>query len=150
MKKVLILSLIVIFCSFLAADLVQAQSREGCPVGGLVPCEAPHCPCRLCDFFVMIERIVNFFLFKLVPALAVLMIVIAGFMYIVAYMGGAVGGDSKKGPALLARAKQVLTSVVFGLFIVYGAWLLINLFFQIIGVSDWTGLQHGWWRINCG
>ena len=140
MKKVLILSIIVIFCSFLAVDL--AQAREGCPIGGLVPCESPHCPCRLCDFFVMIERIIDFILLKLVPTLAVLMIALAGLIYIISHTTGG-------GVEMMARAKKILTSVVLGLFLVYGAWLIINLFFQIIGVASWTGLEQGWWNIKC-
>ena len=137
----------VLFCFFLLVNLADAQfgeGRRGCPVTGLVPCGGPECPCTLCDFFRMIERIIDFVLFKIVPALAVLMIAIGGFMYIVAYVGLAEGG-----PEMLSRAKSLFKSVIIGLLIAYGAWLIINTFFWAIGVADWTGLEHGWWQINC-
>lgn len=112
---------------------------------GLVPC-GPGTEkevCELCDFFDMIARIVDFILFKIVPALAALMIAIGGFMYIVSFLG------PEGGPGMLNKAKAVLKAVFFGLLIAYGAWLIVNTFFWAIGVSSWTGLREGWWKINC-
>lgn len=115
-----------------------------CPEG-LVPCgdqkNPPTCPCELCDFFVMFERIVNFILFEIVPVLAVLMVAIGGFMLLFAYKGG--------GSEMVSRAKKLFTSVAIGLLLIYGAWLIVNTFFWMIGVQDWTGLQEGWWQIRC-
>ena len=76
--------------------------------------------------------------------LAVLMIAIGGFMYIIAFSG------AEQGPQLISRAKSLFSSVVIGLFIAYGAWLIVNLFFTAIGVAEWTGLKEGWFRIECG
>ena len=125
-------------------------SCPDCPEpGGLVPCgrscddpNTPKCECdscTLCDFFVMIEKWIDGLLFKIVPALAALMIAIGGGMYIIA------AGK----PETLAQAKKLLGSVIIGLLIIYGAWLIINTFFMFIGVADWTGLRQGWWQINC-
>ena len=88
---------------------------------------------------------VDAILFKIVPALAVFMVAIGGLLYIFAFFGIAGG----KGPEGLAKAKSVLKTVVIGLILVYGAWLIVNTFFWAIGVQSWTGLQHGWWQINC-
>lgn len=150
MKKVFIISFSVLVFSVLlfllgAGDI--ASARSSCPVGGLVPCGGPNCPCRLCDLFVMASRIVNDILFKIVPALAALMIAIGGLLYVTAFMG--IGGEKGKGPEGLSKAKKLIMSVIIGLVIVYGAWLLVNTFFWAIGVQGWTGLQHGWWQINC-
>jgi hypothetical protein len=122
---------------------------------GLVPCgkTAPSQgeslevtnPCQLCHLLVMFQGIVNFFLTKIVPIVAVLMIAIGGFMYVVAYFE--IGGAG--GPTLLSKAKSLFTYTVIGLIIIYGAWLFVNLFFQAIGVAEWTGLRAGWWKINC-
>lgn len=75
----------------------------------------------------------------LVPPLAALMLVVSGVMFF------ASAGDA----FALSRAKKVLTSVVLGLIIVYGAWLIINTFFMLIGVSEWTGLSQGWFTYPC-
>ncbi len=123
---------------------------------GLVPCGGPGDPCTLCDFFVMFDRIIDFLLvptiynnyFPLVPAIGALMLAIGGFMYIFAYSG--MGEMTEKGgPKLVGQAKKVFTSVVIGFIIIYGAWLLVGLFFQAIGTSEWTGLREGWWEIEC-
>jgi hypothetical protein len=125
---------------------------------GLVPCgktapsegESPEVtiPCQLCHLFVMFQGIVNFLLTTIVPVVAVLMIVIGGLMLMFAHFelipkGSA--GDS----ALISMAKSLFTYTIVGLIVIYGAWLLINLFFQLIGVADWTGLRERWWQINC-
>ncbi len=124
-------SLLFFLILFLFGNLVKAQ--------GLVPCGNPgQRACTLCDFFVLFENIVNFVLIKIVPPLATLMIAIGGFLYLFA-------GSN---PNLLNRSKQIFYSIAIGLLIVYGSWLLVNLFFQTIGVAEWTGLKN-WWQIKC-
>lgn len=95
--------------------------------------------CTLCHLFVMFKGIVDFVMFTLVPIIAILMLVIGGFMFFFA------GGS----PEMLSRAKSVITSTVLGLIIVYAAWIIVNTFFVIIGVADWTGLREGWFVIDC-
>jgi len=134
MKKIFLLSFI-----FIPLVAMAAGVRVNCPTEGFVPCGTKDCPCQLCDFFVMFDRIVDFVLFKLVPPVATLMLVIGGVMFFAA------AGD----PGKLSRAKGLLTSVVIGLVIVYGAWLLISAFFMAIGVAEWTGLKEGWFNYPC-
>ncbi len=103
-------------------------------------------PCQLCHIFVMFDNIIDFLLvpsgsnaFPPVLLIALVMIVIGGVMYF--FSGG--------NPGTLETAKKLLTSVIIGLVIVYGAWLIVDLFFNLIGVNSWTGLGEGWWTINC-
>lgn len=130
MKKILI----SVFLTLLVASPVLAA--------GLVPCGggSPEPPCQLCHFFVMGQGIVNFLLFTIVPPLAVLMVVVGGGMFIL---------GSGYDPSLINKGKSVLTSVAIGLLIIYGSWVLVNTFFVMIGLADWTGLASGWWQINC-
>jgi len=107
----------------------------------LIPCGGPDCPCTLCHFFLMIERIVRYALFTIVPILAVLMIVVGGVMMFSAYAG-------QSGMERVSQAKKLFTAIVIGLIIVYGAWLLINIFLSVLGVAQWTGLKT-WWRVDC-
>jgi type IV secretory pathway VirB2 component (pilin) len=106
----------------------------------LVPCGGSgQDPCKLCHLFVLFDNIVKFVLFDIVPPIAILMVVIGGVMFFAAV------GD----PAKIGKATSLLTAVVIGLVIIYGAWLLINLFFSLIGVAEWTGLKEGWFKIDC-
>jgi len=155
MKKTTLIILISIFL-FLNVQFVQAQ----CPAG-LVPCardcDSPDTPwddsqrCTLCHFFVMFDQIVDFIMLTLVPIVAVLMIVIAGAMFMIHQIGGAevFPTGTRGGPALISQAKRLLTSVVTGLIIVYAAWIIVNTFLVIIGVAGWTGLATGWFSISC-
>ncbi len=141
-KKIFpIIFLSLLFFSFAAS--IQA---------GLVPCglseddiEQPGdqtIPCQLCHLFVMLDGIIDFLLIKIVPSLAALMIAIGGFMYIVAYASPTGGG-----PEMLSRAKRLFTAVVFGLLIIYGAFLIIGLVLKFIGLADWTTqIYQNWWE----
>jgi len=64
----------------------------------------------------------------------------------------AIGGGmlifSAGNPERLNEAKKLMTVVLIGLVIIYAAWLVVNLFFQVIGVAEWTGLKT-WWEIPC-
>lgn len=143
MKKVLLIVFIVSIggIAFLPSPIALAEE-------GLVPCGPGTAKpsCGLCDFFVLIDRVVDFFLLPpggLVPIVATLMIVIGGFMYIFAY------ASPTGGPEWISRAKRLFTSVAIGLIIAYGAWILISFFFAIIGVQTWTGLAGGAWSVIC-
>lgn len=119
---------------------------------GLVPCgktvsvggATTTIACQFCHFFVMLDAVLDFVIFKLVFPIAVLMLVIGGLMYVGAILEVAPGGFQT-----LTQAKNILGSVFIGLLIIFSAWLSINLFFQLIGVAGWTGLTQNWWRINC-
>ena len=141
MKKILLISFLSLL--ILAPNLTVAA--------GLVPCGGESEPvCQLCHFFVMFKRWVDGLLFLIVPPLAVLMIAIGGFMYIVAYGGPAEMLEGKKGgPQLLSQAKSLFKGVIWGLLIIYGAWIIVNTFFMLIGIAEWTGLREGWWKIEC-
>ena len=129
MKKILFILILVLF---LVPQLVRSE--------GLVPCGGPgEEPCQLCHLFVMLDRIIDFILFKIIPPLAILMLGIGGVMF---FFGGG-------NPETLRTAKRLITSVAMGIAIVYGAWLIINIFFAIIGVAEWTGLREGWFIIEC-
>ena len=104
----------------------------------IVPCGEAGNPCKLCHLFVMLDNIFDFVFIKFVPPVAVLALVIGGIYFF------ASGGN----PGNVAKAKGMLTSIVIGLLIIYGAWLLVNTFFLVIGVSEWTGLTN-WFEYPC-
>ena len=106
---------------------------------GLVPCGGKGEPaCQLCHFFVLFKNAVDFLLKYVVPALAVLMLAIGGFMYVFAFANPSEGMSGS--PGMVSQAKRLIVSVVFGPIIIFAAWLIVNLFFQLIGVQDRTGL----------
>jgi len=140
----------IIFLSLLFFSLFfnVVFARGLVPCGGCAidfvgeECPQPEPDCDLCLLFVMFGNVVNFILFKIIPSLAALMIAIGGFMYIFAYSG--IGGG---GPEWINRANSLFKSVIIGLLIAYGAWLLVNAFFFAIGVQpdfmNWNTICNG-------
>lgn len=116
---------------------------------GEITCIEQGVPCQFCHFFVFFKKIIDFVLVDIVPVLAILILAIGGFMYIFAYLfpEGALGGES--GPGLVSRANKLFISVGIGLIIIFSAWLIVNTFFMVIGVAEWTGLKEEWWKIDC-
>ena len=107
---------------------------------GLVPCGGTdEDPCQLCHLFVLLDTIVDFVLFKIILPLATLLLVIGGILFIF----------NAENPENVTKGKAILTSVVIGLIIIFAAWLIINSFVMLIGVSEWTGLREGWFQIEC-
>jgi hypothetical protein len=122
---------------------------ESCPLtGGIVPCgrmrddpttiEFENCPCRLCHFLILGDKIIDFILFKIILPLAVLIIVVGGIMFLTA------GGIPEK----ISKAKKLMTTVAIGVLIIFAAWLIVNTILMLIGIADWTNLKE-WWKIEC-
>ena len=107
--------------------------------------------CQLCHGFQLVNNILNWVLFVLIPIIAPIFIVIGGIMMLVA------GGTpvqifeqtgSQGNPRLYNQAKAVITAVVVGLIIVYTAYVVLSTILTSLGVADWTGLGS-WWQISC-
>ncbi len=178
-KKIIILTLIIVLAGILIPSTSEAVANtyEACEgtiqdgtcsgsevtvcYEGFVPCgktvmkngspnegkcqggDGVLVDCQLCHVFIMINNIVGFLLVNVIPPLAVLMIVIGGVMF---YAGGGK-------PELVDKAKKLLLGVVIGLFLVYGAYLIIGLFLSILGATNWQPLADwanmGVFSINC-
>lgn len=99
--------------------------------------------CQLCHAFIMADNVVNFFLLQIVPPLAVLMLVIGGFMF---FFGGAK-------PNWIAQGKTLMKSVAIGLVLIYGAYMFVGEALAIIGITKHNPLgrvfQNGVFSIDC-
>jgi len=105
---------------------------------GIVPCGTSYAnrACTICDFFVLIQNIINFFLFVLAPLVTLAAIYIA-FLFM--FSGGS--------PAKITEAKGKLWLVIIGIFWVLGSWLVLNTILNIVAnpaVFPWP-----WNQINC-
>jgi len=135
-------------------SLVPVQAFAGCE-GPIVPCgtewidnpdsspgePAKICinPCNLCHIFELLNNVLAFVLTCLVPIAATIMLVWGGFYFLV----------SGAKPTDVNKAKRIVTAAVVGLVIIFVAWMFLNTFLTSIGVAEWTGLEEGWWDIQC-
>ena len=84
---------------------------------GLVPCGGEEEPaCTVSCFFVLLDNIMNFLLFKISLPLAATAFMVAGIMLVL-------GGSEKT----IARGKSIFTSTIIGLLLAFGAWLIIDM-----------------------
>ena len=113
-----------------AADDVNqaAQSEEE---KGLVPCKLSEC--TACNLFQLLERIFNWLL-ALAFVVAVLFVVVSGFLYIVSV------GDQN----LMGMAKDGLKYSIIGFVICLTCWLAVHIVYILM---DYSG--DNWWQIEC-
>ncbi|PIX03482.1 hypothetical protein COZ78_00030 [bacterium (Candidatus Gribaldobacteria) CG_4_8_14_3_um_filter_42_11] len=101
--------------------------------------------CQLCHFFVMIDGLMDFLLVDIVPPITVAMLVIGGVMF---YFRGFKQGLQKS-------AIDLFKSVVVGLFLIYGAYMLVGIFLMVIGsatinpIKDVFDSSNGVFSIIC-
>ena len=114
---------------------------------GLVPCgggDDAESACNLCYLYVMGQSMVNFLMYLIAPALAVLVIAWGGFNVLIA------GGSAEKKQS----GFRAIKTAIIGLLIVFGAWVIINeflLFFSQQGQSDGVAkvFNSPWTKVEC-
>jgi len=139
MKKIFLTSFLFLICFlFLLPSLSQAAECPQCPSGtgvGLVTCgkscyveSAAECnPCGFCDFFKLISNVFNFVI-KMAMVVATLMLVIGGCYF---FFAGA-------NPGALETGKKIITSVIWGLAIIFTAFMIVGVILNAIGLASWS------------
>ncbi len=138
-KKIKILiTVLFIVCLFIASSAsVQALVPCGRRVDNPDTEIDESARCTVCHFFILLERIIDFFLIGLVPPIALLMLVIGGGMFMLA------AGK----PEMITLARKIISSVLIGIAIIYGSYFLVGLFLRSIGLAGWTrDIYEDWWR----
>jgi len=106
---------------------------------GLVPCGTRTNPtaCTVCDLFVLLQKILNF-LTKTAASLATLAIVYIGLLFLLS------GGSSKK----TTEAKEKLWLVLWGIFWIFGSWLVLNTIINFVADPD-VFPWRVWNQVDC-
>ncbi|MDO8524744.1 MAG: pilin [bacterium] len=123
----------------------KCKNKDGSCITGLDYKDGKEKPiqCQLCHSFIMVDRAVDYVVTKLVPLLAVLMLVIGGVMF---YFGGV-------RPELLSRAKTLIKGVVIGLVLIYSAYMIVNIFLMVLGASEINSVKdvfsNGVFSVKC-
>lgn len=114
-------------------NLFFAQVVQG---AGLVPCGGPgEVACTSCHLFLMIQNLLRYAM-QLGVVVAVISLVLLGLSYMIK-------GDAGK-VVLIKRIK----SLAIGIFLVMGAWAIINTVIVIVSPVD--GIFNNWYIIECG
>ena len=71
------------------------------------------------------------------PPIALLMLIIGGGMFMLA------AGDPQK----VTTGRKIITSVLIGLLIIYGAYFFVGIVLERIGLSNWIRPSYeSWWN----
>lgn len=129
-----------ILITFLGISLLFIANYALATTGLVPPCGGPgQSACGICDVFKIINNVLRFIFLDIVPPTAVLMVVIGGVTFMTA------AGE----PSKVALGKKIITTVVIGLVIVYGSWLILGLFLRTIGLNEWTlNIYKNWWELG--
>jgi hypothetical protein len=131
LKILLILTVFLFFIPFLVS-------------AGILPCgpftQKPNC--EPCDLLVLFVNVIEFLLFRLIPILAAVVLGYGAFTFLI--------GLLQQSSEAVNKGKRWLLSVFVGLVIIYGGWLLVDLFLRLMGFTQekWSGLKGAWWRID--
>lgn len=118
----------VFFCLFfLVLLLAPAFSIYA---AGLVPCGNEGQPaCTLDDLlYVLIPNVLKFLIYTIVPILAVLWFVFAGYKMITS------GGNPQK----FAEGKNMIIYGAVGILLILSAYIIVEAFLKLIGAQDWV------------
>lgn len=109
--------------------------------GGLIPCRGTAgCPCTFCHFFYLIQKIINFVTLKLIPTIAILLIIIGGGMYLFNF------GNTNR----VRQGTDILIGVAIGILIIYAAWLIINtILIAFVNPEAIKDFPERWFSITC-
>ncbi len=96
--------------------------------------------CTRCDLFKLFKNLIDLLFFVIVPAVGVLLFLLAGFLILI----GSSGGNSK----LVQRGKSMFSTTFFGILIILGAWLMTSFLIKSITGSDQVQ-GTPWYEIQC-
>ena len=101
---------------------------------GLIPCDgSAENPCGICQLFELVSIIVNFITYKIAAPLATIMLIYGGVMLIIS------GGSEER----KKKGLNAIWAAVWGLVIVFGAWLIVNTIINSLASNEFSG---GWNR----
>src|SRR3989338_11146857 len=93
--------------------------------------------CTRCDLFKLLKNLIDFTVGVLMPAVAILFFVWAGFLIL---LGGA-------NTNLVTQGRQIFSTTFFGILIMLSAWMITNTFIKSIGYN--YDNADNWWQFTC-
>lgn len=101
--------------------------------------KASGTPCGVCDLFKLTKRLLDLAFFTLVPLIATLAIVYAGFLLLFSASPFGIGSVSE--------AQNIFKSVFVGLLTAYAAWLIVNTLVMFFAGD--LNQSKEWYKFSC-
>ncbi len=128
-----------IFFSIFLATVFFGLFHLASASSGLVPCGTGVADaCTLCYLIVGIKGVIDFGS-SIIIVVAITGITIAGVIYVV----------SAGNPSLTKKAKEFIVSVIIGVAIFLGAWLIVNIIMTVLAKTDLGIQKTDWHTFTC-
>ena len=131
--KILTFFIVILIFTFSFFNFVQAA---------LVPCGPGVGPdCKFCHLLILVEKVIDFALYNIAIPLVVVFIVWGGLTIMTA-------GDS---PEKVSQGRKMIQSAIIGVFIALGAWMIINMVLNAVGILSGVGgsfIPWQWGDVN--
>lgn len=124
----------------------ESENNEGEIKSSLVPCgrnvDDPNTPwneresCQIKHFFIMIFKIIDFFLWKIVPIVLILLIIASGIIFYFSLQ--------LEGTEPLIKIKSLWKATAIGCGIVFLAWTIVSFVLNLFNYQ--TGIFGPWWK----
>ncbi len=134
-KRIIIFVLVFVATFFLIGQAVALDPLVPC--GATNPDGTKQLPCQTCDVLKLVKNISDFILTYLVPGLATLLFLWAGFLIL---LGGGIPSQVKSGI-------NIFKTTAYGIAIMMLAWLIVNTVLRTIAGDQNTADQ--WWKLEC-
>jgi len=105
-------------------------------------------PCQLCHLFILISEVIRFFYSEIFWPLLGVLITILGFLLLLSEIHPVAFVGEETQISAIEKVKEGTKLTAFGFFFLLALWFLLNFFFTVIGVAEWTGLKN-WFKISC-
>ena len=124
--------------AFGVAFLLLTWASGAQALDALVPCGGTgQALCQTCDILKLVKNLFDFLFFYLMPVMATLLFLYAGFLIL---LGGMDPGTVQKG-------YKVFRNTGWGLLILVTAWLIVNTTLRTIAGDN--NVAANWWQLEC-
>jgi hypothetical protein len=130
MKKILSISILI--SSLLVPTIIFAADQLMVACGG-----NGQRACGICDLFQLINNIIKVVIIGLVPIIAALMIVIAGFKMVI----------NQNNSDVLSESKKIILTTIIGVVLIYASYAIVNSIFAAMGYAGGNPLEFN--NIKC-
>ncbi|MGI9118168.1 MAG: hypothetical protein ACR2IQ_01295 [Minisyncoccia bacterium] len=125
-KKILIKTFATFALFFIFTLPIFAQTSSDITVGGFVVCDGGYQnPCTFEHVMILLRQVLNFFIYKLVTPIFVIMLMWQGIKMITSSISGAK-------PVTLTELKKSIQTILVGYLWVLGAWLIVKTIIVIL------------------
>jgi len=91
------------------------------------------CRCELYHIFLLVLNVYKFVIWTIAIPLAGLLIMIGGILLLISGGGAASIPGIAQGPNLYNTGKKIIAGAIFGLLLIMGSWVIINIVLMILG-----------------